>query len=114
MTEEGAENLLYRWGIWSKHSIGLGYSSENIIGRIMREGPGASHSSVDRCIAAPADIQMADSIIAQAPPHIRKAAKIRYIGGIIDTQAAKKCRCSVGEFIDRTKKMIKLIASGLD
>ena len=114
MTNNEADNLLIRWGAWSRHNISIGYSSENIIYKMMREGGGAGHISVFAEIQMPADIERADAIIAKFRRGIKKAVRLRYIANLADQAASKICRCTEAEFSRRVNYAIDTIAVALE
>ncbi len=114
MTKDGADNLLARWGAWSRHSLGTGYAKENIINRMIREGGGAGHNAGAQAIPMAKDIETVESLINKMSKTIKKTVKIKYIARIPDCQAAKRCRCSEDEFARRINFAIDVVAVEID
>ena len=113
MTREDADNLLARWGAWSRYSLGTGYAKENIINRMIREGVGAGHCIGEQSIPMAEDIETAESLINKMSRTIKKSVKIKYIAQISNFQASKKCRCSEDEFVKRINFAIDVVAAEL-
>lgn len=113
MTKDSADDLLYRWGVWSWHHFGLGYPRENTIGRVMREGPGAGHSSVKADIPMPDDIALAERAVLKMEAETRKAIKCKYILKMTDKDGSKRCRCGRTEYRNRLDQGIMFLAGML-
>ncbi len=108
-----ADDLLWRWGDWSRHYFGLGYPRESVIGRVMREGPGAGHATVKAEIPIPPDVARAESAVLAMDGHIRQAVKYCYIQRMTIRDGAKRCRCSQTEYRDRIKRAVGFVAGWL-
>lgn len=114
MNNSEADQLLCRWGAWSRHNISIGYSPENIIYKMMRDSFGAGHQSVRAEIAMPQKIQEVDAIIAGFRKGIIKAVKLQYIANLPVFDAANRCRCSEPEFNRRINYAVEVVAGHFD
>lgn len=110
MTKDSADNLLTRWGAWSRHSIWIGAASENIIYKMMMDSAGAAHTQINAGIPQAKDIEQADAIIAKFRKGTKKAVKMYYIARLPAQLAAQKCRCGEDEFMRRINYAIDIIA----
>ena len=114
MTDSEADELLIRWGAWSRHKVSIGHSTENIIYRLMKDQEGAGHQFVKPEIAMSKDIEFVESLVAQFRRGIKKAVKLQYIANLPVYTAAKACKCSEEEFTRRINWAIGIVASELD
>jgi hypothetical protein len=106
-----AESLLIAWGAWVRGHSSLGYPKLNIIGRVILEGPGASHSTVAGEPHMPASIEIVERAILEVfPKKVRKVCMHRYVGNEADHTARKKLKLTQGEYEQRINQACHILA----
>ena len=95
-----ADHLLWNWGRWSRGNPGLLLSSRNILGRILDEGPGASHEHPGE-IPMPSLVQLIENIVLAMPIDMRNAVVMKYVRRFTDRDGCKRVKCGATEFRNR-------------
>lgn len=113
MTKEEAENLLLRWGDWSRSHSDLDYSSISIIGRMVEQGPGAGHADSNAEIAMPEDIAHCEKMVCRMSDIVKKAVKTKYVFRVTQEEAAKRLKCGRAEFRRRLDDGAMFLAGSL-
>lgn len=114
MTNSEADDLLNRWGAWSRHNISVGWPSINPIGRLIVDGGGAGHVAVPAGIPMPQEIQDVDVIMANLRSFLKYPAKLYYISRLSAMEGAKKCRCTEEDFNRRINAVIDIVVMAND
>ncbi len=100
MDNTEADKLLDRWGEWSRGS-GIGYSSTNIIARIMVEGAGAAHESEFQGISMAEDVAQCEKIVTNMDSIMKRAVKNKYLFRVPNIEGCKRCHCSESTYKQR-------------
>ena len=81
MTKEGTRQLLREWGEYLRRNKynNLGYPSENTIGRIMREGMGASQTTMPVDSFVPEYFETVNGIVLKMEKPISEAVHCRFV-----------------------------------
>ncbi len=93
MDAKEADELLDRWGIWSRSYHRIGWATTSILGRIAVEGHGAAHQTEYAGIPMADDVAQAEKSIAGMPFSMKRAVKSKYLWRLRDNDAAKRCYC---------------------
>ena len=103
MTKEGAIQYLKQWGhyIRTNRHHDLGYPHENVIGRLMREGAGASQATVPIDTPVPDGFESVNRVVLQMERTVKAAIYERYVHRHIDKQAIQVCHCGRTEYRNR-------------
>ncbi len=112
MSPEGAKQLLKEWGGYLRSSRyqHLGYPRENTIGRIMREGPGASQSTTAIESVVPESFERVNEIVLSMANAIQEAVRCRYVQRLNNKLGSQACHCSQAEFQKRVTRGIDYTA----
>ena len=115
MTKEGAKLLLGEWGAYLRRNKynNLGYPSENTIGRMMREGPGASQSTSPIDSYVPEYFETVNSIVCKMEKSINDAVHCRFVRRMSDKSGSESCKCSRTEFRSRIDRGILFTAGAM-
>lgn len=96
------DNVLAQWGEWSRRAddAGIGYPSQTVEYRLMREGAGASIRSTagPRLLSTPEVVERVEAVIVKMSERHRAVVKARYLYGKPDEGAARACGMSVGSY----------------
>ena len=115
MTKEGAKSLLKQWGGYLRrnHTDYLGYPKENILGRVMREGFGASQATAPAEYNPPTYFETINKVVQHMEPSLRQAIYCRFYGRERDVHGAKLCKCSKSEYRNRVDRGIIFTAGAM-
>ena len=115
MTKEGASSLLRQWAGYLRHNHTdyLGYPRENILGRVMREGAGASQATAPSEYSPPVYFETIDRIVSHMEPLLRQAIYYRFVDRLKDAEAAGKFKCSKSEYRNRVDRGIIFTAGAM-
>jgi len=105
-----AEILLLAWGQWQRGHQTLGYTGRNVIGRIIDEGCGASHSTTTQEPHMSRAVEIAERCILEMGKPLQRVCKHKYIGQEIDFVAAKKLRITLEIYQTRVNQAILVVA----
>ncbi len=115
LTKEGARQLLKEWGNYLRRNQyhNLGYPPENTIGRIMREGPGASQGTAPIDPPLPVYFETVNSIVCKMDKSINEAVYCRFVKHMNDRKGSSECHCSKSEFRNRIERGIIFTAGAM-
>ena len=115
MTREGAIQFLKEWGFYVRTSRyhDLGYPHENVIGRIMREGAGASQSSVPQDPPIPDGFDMVNAVVVKMECLVKQSIYERYVYQHSDKKAMSVCGCGRTEYRNRLDRGAMFVAGYL-
>ena len=105
-----AEVMLLAWGSWQRGNEHNGYSTINILGRIIDEGCGASHSTTTREPHMSASVEIAEYCILHMTKPLQRVCKHKFIGLEPDIVAAKKLRTTLDIYQTRVNQAILVVA----
>jgi hypothetical protein len=86
-----AEIMLVQWGLWQRGGKG---GEVNILWRVMREGLGASHTTIAGLPHMSPTVELVERFLLGQPTKILWAVNHRYVYESPDDYAAKKLKCS--------------------
>lgn len=97
---EQANQELYDWGTWSLNDgTNIGYPSQVPIGRVMKEGPGASSGGATPSIEMPDSVRRVEQAVRLLPSPDIDVIKLKYLNrGISDRDRAKMVNLSYARF----------------
>lgn len=127
MNEEEAKSRLFDWGDWVRKHGDIGWSSENIIAKMMRDSEGAGHVTGGSYeIFMPEPVQEVEDAVlmmliyfkegkngTDKARKIEKAIKVKYIAQPPDIEGHKQCKCSYPEYRNRVKMGTLYVAGRL-
>ena len=110
-----AEHFLTVWGAYTRRNKyeNLGYKKENIIGRCMREGAGASQSTVPVIYDIPDDVEIMDKIMMMMPEDMRAVLECRFVKRMKDQDGAEYSNLSKSGYRNRVEQGISFVMAGL-
>lgn len=115
MTREGAIQFLKEWGFYIRTNRyhDLGYPHENVIGRIMREGAGASQTTVPQETPIPEGFEIVNSVVVKMERTVKAAIYERYVYQSSDKKGMELCKCGRTEYRSRIDSGIMFLAGYL-
>lgn len=93
-----AEDLLFRWGRWSRDNPGLKFSSCSTLGRVIEEGPGAGQVSRGTQIPMPEPIELCEQIVLSMPSDLQDAIIAKYVHRLRDMDASKSIHHGITQY----------------
>lgn len=108
-----AKIMLDQWGDFMRGKEDIGYSKINIIGRVMDEGPSASHGGIDPVIETPRDIQHVENVVLTMKPDIKKIIKYKFIYRLSQEESASYLNCARATVSARLEAGINYLAGTL-
>ena len=104
-----AELLLENWGRWNRGYQSLGIS-KHIIGRVMDEGAGASHSTVKTEPHMSPAVEITELCVLQMDKPLQRVCKFKYIGQWSDRDAAKRLKLTLDIYEIRVNQAVLVVA----
>ena len=104
-----AEVLLSAWGCWNRGNASLDYPRLSVIGRVIEQGPGASHTTIPGEPDMSPAVQLVERFILTLKPPFRYAINHRYIYNSPDNYAAKRLHCSPDIYRNRLDSAAELL-----
>ena len=90
MDNTEADELLARWGSWSRNNDGNGFASTSLLYRMWKESAGASHDRVFDGIAMADDIAQCEKIITDMNRPMKRMTKCKYLWGLTIEEGRKR------------------------
>ena len=109
MSIEQAEVMLLAWGEYMRGGSNNG-SGVSILGRIIDEGPSASHSTITGLPHMPKIVEIVECCMLEIPKPMLRACKYRFIGLEPDEIAAKKQRVSLDIYQSRINQAVHFVS----
>lgn len=116
MKEDGiAEAMLLAWGLWNRGGKGQGkLPSVSILGRLIIEGAGASHSTVVTEPYMSPTVELVERfVLMKLSKQLRRIAKRRFIGDEPDTSAARKEKLTLREYEEKVNQVVHALTNYL-
>lgn len=112
------DNVLAQWAEWSRRrdDAGLGYPSQTVEYRLMREGAGASIRSTagPRLVDMPEVVEKVEAVLVRMPERHRQVVRAKYLSALPDTQAARALGMSLGTYRRAMEQVHWYIAGRLE
>ena len=100
-----------QWGQWNRGSNQhLGFARINIIGRMIIEGTGASHSAVGSGPPMSATVAVTEYCVLQMAKPLQRVCKHKFIGEEPDPMAAGKLRVTTEVYEARVNQALAALA----
>ena len=113
VSSSSAEVMLMSWGQWQRGHPSLGFPRLSVLGRVILEGPGASHATVLGEAHMPWQVEITERCVLEMPKTIQRVCKHRFIGDEPDHVVMKKLRLTQGELEQRIVQACNILSDYL-